>query len=527
MPVKAARGSRRRKAGQAGASASDNGQGSATGQQQEASAQQLQGVGNVQGSSATGQQVQGAGITAEGAVGNEATGQQPQGAGNVQGSSVTGQPQGAGNNTGQQGATGQQPQGAGNTTGQQGPVNTGQAAPTNTKGRRKKDADDDSDDENVKKKQKTGSQKNAADYKGAWKKALGTRVLRELSDSDVNRLVPRNTGDVQYDEDWTQRDEVDLRQAWADDPNRRALLRITENDHIKMWKTMLRWFRCSPAEIVSAKYRLEYDPSSHQLQRFKNEDGSTESIKPLSVSRVFCKRLSDLAFHPNWLHRLPLFVYGMQYAVILRTNDRRTWYLTNETNEPFWNVLIQVIYEKRGQNVSMHDTHAEARRRLRQANMPRPHFSRFMSKLEEMFPVEMFDAAEAPGPFDPYRINSTDLFNIENALTAMEFRGLPIYGGTQGTHWGELVGKNLMPCPDKDTIRDFHERGILVTRRMAGRALKRRTRLGVEEPPMGKAADAAAEANVGEVSRADYDAKVADYNAKVAEVERLRVDHEA
>ncbi|KAK1673751.1 hypothetical protein BDP55DRAFT_730239 [Colletotrichum godetiae] len=256
------------------------------------------------------------------------------------------------------------------------------------------------------------------------------------------------------------------------------------------------------------------------------------------MSGVFCKRLTDLCFHPNWLQKLPLFVYGLQYAVILRTNDRRTWHIDNQTNETFWDMLIQVIYEKRGQNVSMHDIHGEARKRLRDSGHLRPHYSRFMAKLEEMFPVEMYDAAEAPGPLDPYKANSTDLLNVENVLTSMDHHGLPIYGGLTGDHWGGLTGKNLMRCPDKDTIHDFHERGILITRRIAGRESKRRTRLGDVEaaPAAGATRDVGStvskaehDAMVAEL-RAEYDAVVkrmqAEHDAKVAEIERLQAETE-
>ncbi|KXH63975.1 hypothetical protein CSAL01_02145 [Colletotrichum salicis] len=184
------------------------------------------------------------------------------------------------------------------------------------------------------------------------------------------------------------------------------------------------------------------------------------------------------------------------------------------TNEPFWDTLIQVIYEKRGQNVPMHDIHGEARKRLRQSGHLRPHYSRFMAKLEEMY-----DAAKAPGPLDPYKVNLTDLFNVENALTSMDHHGLPIYGGLTGDHWGGMTGKNLMRCPDKDMIHDFHERGILVTRRITGRESKRRTRLGdVEAVPA-----AGAVRDVGStVSRAEHDAKIAELRAEHdAVVERL------
>ncbi|OHF01464.1 hypothetical protein CORC01_03220 [Colletotrichum orchidophilum] len=86
----------------------------------------------------------------------------------------------------------------------------------------------------------------------------------------------------------------------------------------------------------------------------------------------------------------------------------------------------------------------------------RPDFSRLMSKLEEIFAanVRYWEAAkEISDSLEPYMINSADLLNIINALTAVDISGFPIYGGRAGNYWAELAGKNLMSCPDRHRLR--------------------------------------------------------------------------
>lgn len=142
----------------------------------------------------------------------------------------------------------------------------------------------------------------------------------------------RNMLAPEFSEFWSQEDEANLSAEWRQDEMRRSLLNVSGNaigELLVLWRTMVQYYKCFPTQIVSREYYLVYSP----MRSKKGEVGEVDS--PAWAS-TFCTPLSRILFHPLWDegHNGPLIMM-LQFAVIVRTDDRRTWDLENPTSSLF------------------------------------------------------------------------------------------------------------------------------------------------------------------------------------------------
>ncbi|KAF4841996.1 hypothetical protein CGCSCA4_v009009 [Colletotrichum siamense] len=306
----------------------------------------------------------------------------------------------------------------------------------------------------------------------SYKKFLTTgNHVSKITKKEVDEIIPpiipaAKLPDSLFDEFWTRRDEDDLQKTWAAHPKRALWLQITSlNRLITMWKVFLLLFRKSPIEVISAKYALQYLPErkKHAKRAKYDENVKTEKEASPLWSGPFMEKLTILAHHPLWQGKVECLIIAMQYAVIVRTNDCRTWKLLNPTGDEFFNTMIRFIKQHEGQGMEMPELHKIARDDLQERGIPCGWFSMFMQKLEGGHKQPSPRQTEDNGP---YKVSNIHLEDILKALTDMDHQGMPLFRYTvEG--YGMEAGKFKMPnnLPSRDVILEYHERRILVERR--------------------------------------------------------------
>ena len=144
------------------------------------------------------------------------------------------------------------------------------------------------------------------------------------------------------DESWSDQDEADLKQEWANHPYKAVLdtRRQTRNyctPENALWRNVAWIFRCLPTDII---------PLS-TMELVKREGGAitTDDADDPRWSSRFCKHLNDyLLVHRQWFsgrRGYVLITVALQIAVICRTDDRRPWRGESfATTDVFLNTLI-------------------------------------------------------------------------------------------------------------------------------------------------------------------------------------------
>ncbi|KAF3810161.1 hypothetical protein GCG54_00002613 [Colletotrichum gloeosporioides] len=322
----------------------------------------------------------------------------------------------------------------------------------------------------------------------SYKKFLTTEsFVSKINKQEVDEIIPpiipaKKLPNSLFGEFWTRKDEDDLQKEWADHPNRDLWMGISNlNRLITMWKVFLRLFRKSPIEAISAKYALQYHPErkKHAKKAKYNEDVKKDREASPLWSGTFMEMLTILAHHPLWQGKVECLIVAIQYAVIVRTNDCRTWKLLNPTGDDFFNTMIRFIKQHEGQGMEMPELHKITRDDMQERGIPCGWFSKFMQKLEGRYKQPPPRQTEDNGP---YKVSDTDLEDILKALTDMDHQGMPLFRYT-GEGYGMEAGKFKMQnnLPSRDVILEYHERRILVERRWVAMQKK----LADRERPVG------------------------------------------
>ncbi|KAK3681799.1 hypothetical protein B0T22DRAFT_523109 [Podospora appendiculata] len=193
-----------------------------------------------------------------------------------------------------------------------------------------------------------------------------------------------------FDETWTAEDEQAVDAEWKASPDRAGILAMERNllcDPGRMIRTSVRWFRCLPTDIINVKHNLSCDSSKRHKEGFKDSDSPAWSVG-------FCKRFTAVLVNPLWnreQERVTLVVMLLQLAVIVRTDDRRTWKPANPTGDRFLRVLDDCISKQTNlppaSRKSMVELIDSVERRLLPAAVANPPSSasdRFLDELADL-----------------------------------------------------------------------------------------------------------------------------------------------
>ncbi|KAI8301219.1 hypothetical protein K4K59_001126 [Colletotrichum sp. SAR11_240] len=285
----------------------------------------------------------------------------------------------------------------------------------------------------------------------SYKEFLRTNAsVSQLEKDEIDKIIPpKILPESSFPPNWTQEDEQDLQRAWEEVP--------------KPAKVFLRLFRKSPAEVISAKYALRYN-LCEQPARISNDDKDDKVFEnPPLWSESFMENLTYLAYHPLWQGKVECLIIAIQYAVIVRTNDCRTWKLLNPTGDEFFNTMIRFIEQHEGQGMEMPELHKIARDNMQERGIPCGWFSMFMEKLEQGCPKPPPKQTEGNGP---YKFSLIDLKAILKALTDMDYQGMPLFRYT-GEGYGMEAAKTPLQndLPTRNMVKEYHEREKLAERR--------------------------------------------------------------
>ncbi|TDZ49655.1 hypothetical protein C8034_v006386 [Colletotrichum sidae] len=290
------------------------------------------------------------------------------------------------------------------------------------------------------------------------------KTAKPLTLETLDELLPERLPDSAFNDDWTEEDEQALLDEWETDERRTDPCK-TDGQLTKCFKVFIRIFRESPIEVVSPKYRLEWDTDQPGVG--------------VHWSTRFCTHLRDLATHPIWEQNVNLFAAAMQYAVILRTYDRRTWrvrYHQAPNMDEFWAVFEEEVERSVGKNLNLAKIHANVRKRMRENHKAIPIISRFFSALEAIIPDDPAAAiAENSSTVSTFPIGTGDLSNIIKALDSTEYLGMPIFYSTVLINTYVLNSRGNSQ-DDPPTIKDtpkYVARSWLAVRRDAAKARKR------------------------------------------------------
>ncbi|KAI8178649.1 hypothetical protein K4K51_004392 [Colletotrichum sp. SAR 10_75] len=312
-------------------------------------------------------------------------------------------------------------------------------------------------------------------------RAFNQRFPR-LKAEELDDLLPDTIPDEAYDEDWTAEDEASLNETWQKDPLRKSLIDYNDSTLPKLFRASLRIFHISPFEIISAKYFLGYEGKS--------------ADKSQKWTTTFSQYMYELIIHPLWDFDLNMFRTAMQYAVILRNRDVRTWKFVAPDNDPFFQTFKQVIADFKGQDRPIAEHHAEVRERLKSRALKIPPYSEFLRRLESVAVVRKdidTDITDEHGPVLAYRVNNNDLKYIKEALDNLANIGMPYFLSTEvysryilgsrqdvgkGGHKGE-ENKDEPPVGGPN-LKKYIGRALLALRRGETKEAKRRKRLRQE-----------------------------------------------
>ncbi|KAK2754997.1 hypothetical protein CKAH01_06011 [Colletotrichum kahawae] len=303
-----------------------------------------------------------------------------------------------------------------------------------------------------------------------------------LKAEELDDLLSETIPDEAYDEDWTAEDEAILKETWQEDPQRKGLIDYKDSALPKLFRASLRIFHISPFEIISAKYFLGYEgKSADRSQKW---------------TTTFSQYMYELMVHPLWNFDLNMLRTAMQYAVILRNRDVRTWKFVAPNNDPFFQTFKQVVADFKGQDRPIAEHHAEVRERLKSRAVTIPPYSEFLQRLESAAVVRKdisTDITDEHGPVLAYRVNNHDMKYIKQALDGMANIGMPYYLSTEvysryilgsrqdvgkGAHKGE-ENKDEPPVGDAK-LKEYVGRALLALRRGEAKEAKRRKRLRQE-----------------------------------------------
>ncbi|KAM7185810.1 hypothetical protein V8F33_012200 [Rhypophila sp. PSN 637] len=166
------------------------------------------------------------------------------------------------------------------------------------------------------------------------------RLLRETAQRApaIRRDWPNVSRDAfwkmlgpEFSEDWTEEDEAALSAEWEADSTREVILQLGDTDLQELatvWSIVVQYFKCLPTDIIGPETRLTC------------ADGANTP----AWSSEFCEALSRILIHELWDHadKGPLIV-ALEFAVIVRTDDRRPWNLRNPTMCLFVGKLLEKV----------------------------------------------------------------------------------------------------------------------------------------------------------------------------------------
>jgi len=227
---------------------------------------------------------------------------------------------------------------------------------------------------------------------------------------------------------WIDEDQQKLEADWERDPLRTEINQLNNNNAGRvmriLWKICVQRMRCPPTDIISDENRLGINTTFHKKARHPDSPVWTEA---------FVTAFMNIMFYELWRNGdVKVLAMVLQFTVIVRTGDKKTWELENPTTDRFLDNLIDEI------QVDAKELDIKKRRSIallcRAANKPLAgrapslYYVLFKSIIKYQT-LEKYDESLWVESFDdkPYLLLKTDLDVIAKALEedVSPYEGIP------------------------------------------------------------------------------------------------------
>ena len=223
-----------------------------------------------------------------------------------------------------------------------------------------------------------------------------------------------------YDSHWTAADEKRLERDWraANNPLRLHVQKATakvEPGLVRTWVLCVRLLGCTPATLLSDRFHLRYG---------KRIPGDELGLPDPILGDSFGARLQTLVLQRHWTRSPGALATAIQYAVICRKNDDRTWPLVNYTTDNFLRAMVRD--QRAHPGVAPRSLRGRASQLL--ANVrgrpdTAPSFwDMLLGAIEDVVPrpnaAGPVAGPEPPGPV-VYEVETEDLTTVEKALNRL------------------------------------------------------------------------------------------------------------
>jgi len=150
-----------------------------------------------------------------------------------------------------------------------------------------------------------------------------------VSETELDAML-----DGPKDSRWTDADEAELMSKWNASQLRKDIEGKKYNSVTylrRFWKRFLQFMRAPPTDILADFYI--------QIDQFGKKDAIDRSYSPLWSGNL-CNTFEPLLACDLWQGNVSTLAMVLQYAIIVRTDDRRQWPLENHAGEFFIDYLV-------------------------------------------------------------------------------------------------------------------------------------------------------------------------------------------
>ncbi|RBR15221.1 uncharacterized protein FIESC28_07401 [Fusarium coffeatum] len=253
------------------------------------------------------------------------------------------------------------------------------------------------------------------------------------------------------DGNWTAEEEAEVDRLWDESPEKEAWSKMSEKSHpllLPLFKVCLRVRRRNPLWLISPPHGL----------RYYHPQG--DGLKHVIYLKTFSQLLTQLIVHPCFRTGVVRLVFAIQYAVVCRYDDRRSW-LTHNVDMFSGPDLTGALraFQSCGGSRPVHEIHGEARANVVEGGETLTRFSGLLFRIGEIVKAQEYPQEQPPDEFLthhgrhvlPVTTEDLDVIRqaIDNSYNCTTAEALDAYKAI----------KKRQELPDAKRIKEFMKRG--------------------------------------------------------------------